>query len=70
LKCSIIGHHFGIMKEEKKIVMCAWIGDGELCHQPAMPGKSYCAKHQDRMYMTLPMEMADYIIDKETKDTD
>lgn len=54
--------------EEKNV--CIWVGDGEGCRQPTIYGKSYCEQHQDRMYLTLLPEMAQYIIEKELKDTD
>jgi len=54
--------------EEKNV--CIWIGDGEGCRHPTMYGKAYCEQHHDRMYLTLLPEMAQYIIDKELKDTD
>jgi len=47
------------------IRVCAWIGDGEGCRHPTIFGKAYCEKHQDRMYLTMPPEMAQYIVDKE-----
>ncbi len=57
-------------KEERKSIICVWIGDGERCRHPAMYGKSYCEVHHDRMYITMPTEMATYIIEKELKETD
>lgn len=59
--------HHGVpyMKQEKQIVVCQWIGDGEHCRHPTMLGKSYCEKHHERMYLTLLPEMADYLIEKE-----
>jgi len=57
------------MEEEKKNIICVWIGDGEHCRHPAMYGKSYCEVHHDRMYITMPPEMANYIIEKELKET-
>jgi hypothetical protein len=33
-----------------------------------MYGKYYCEVHYDRVYLTMPPEMADYIIEKELKD--
>lgn len=56
--------------EERKSITCVWIGDGELCRHPTMYGKSYCEIHHDRMYVTMPTEMATYIIEKELKETD
>ena len=56
------------MKQEETNV-CTWIGEGEGCKHPAIYGKSYCEKHQDRMYLKLFPEMADYIIEKELNDT-
>lgn len=56
-------------KEEKKNNICVWIGDGEHCRHPTMFGKSYCEVHHDRMYTTMPSEMANYIIEKELKET-
>ena len=47
--------------------MCKWVGEGECCQHHSIPGKSYCEKHYDRMYLTLFPEMADYIIEKELK---
>jgi hypothetical protein len=52
-------------EEEKESYICVWIGDGECCRHPTMYGKSYCEEHHDRMYTTMPNEMANYIIDKE-----
>jgi len=54
-------------KEEEKSVICQWIGEGEGCRHPAMYNKSYCEVHHDRMYVVMPPEMADYIIEKELK---
>jgi len=51
--------------EKEEITICRWIGDGEKCRHPAMLGKSYCERHHDRVYLTMPPEMADYIIEKE-----
>lgn len=53
-----------IMNEIDRQV-CAWIGDGEGCRHPTVFGKAYCEQHHDRMYLTMPPEMAQYIIDKE-----
>lgn len=53
--------------EERKSIICAWIGDGENCRHPTVYGKSYCEVHYDRMYLTMPSEMANYIIEKELK---
>jgi hypothetical protein len=52
---------------KKETNTCVWIGDGEMCHQPIILDKSYCERHHNRMYDTMPAEMADYIIDKETQ---
>ena len=30
--------------------MCTWIGEGEGCTKPSMPGKSYCAEHYALVY--------------------
>lgn len=49
---------------------CKWIGEGEHCEMVSLPGKSYCAKHHDRVYLTLLPEMATYIIEKELKPLD
>ena len=59
-------HHGAFLREimESKSV-CVWVGDGEGCRHPTMYGKSYCEQHQDRMYITLLPEMAEYIIEKE-----
>jgi hypothetical protein len=45
--------------------ICQWIGEGEKCRHPSIFGKSYCETHHDRIYLTMPPEMATYIIDKE-----
>lgn len=58
-------HHGALFMEDKIKTMCEWIGEGEGCRHPTIFGKSYCEKHQDRMYLTLLPEMADYIIEKE-----
>lgn len=50
-------------------VTCLWVGDGNGCRHPAMYGKSYCEVHHNRVYLTMFPEMADYIIEKELKDT-
>lgn len=50
---------------ERKV--CAWIGDGEGCRHPTIYGKSYCENHHDRVYTTMFIEMAEYIIEKELK---
>ena len=62
------GTIFDIMNEEKRSVICAWIGGGECCRHPTMYGKSYCEVHHDRMYTTMLPEMANYIIEKELKE--
>ena len=54
-----------IMNEEK----CTWIGDGENCQKDAVSGRSYCERHHNRMYIVLLPEMADYIIEKELKES-
>lgn len=46
---------------------CQWVGDGTGCRRPTMLGKSYCEEHHDRVYLTMPVEMANYIIEKELK---
>jgi hypothetical protein len=56
------------MKSQDKPTICTWIGDGEKCHHPTIYGKSYCETHHDRMYLTMPPEMANYILEKELKD--
>ena len=57
-------------EEEKEEInkICRWIGDGEGCREPTIYRKSYCERHHDRVYLEMPPEMADYIIDKELKD--
>jgi len=45
--------------------ICQWIGEGEGCRCPTIYGKAYCETHYDRVYLTLPFEMAVYIIEKE-----
>ena len=54
-----------VKQEQKETIVCQWIGDGEKCRHPAMYGKSYCETHHERVYLTMPPEMADYIIEKE-----
>jgi hypothetical protein len=50
--------------------ICTWIGcDNEKCLHPAIPYKSYCATHYDRMFLILLPEMADYIIEQELNST-
>lgn len=44
---------------------CQWVGSGETCNQPVLDGTSYCKAHHRRVYLILPVEMADYIIEKE-----
>lgn len=56
------------MKQEEKILVCKWIGEGEGCRHPTVFGKSYCERHNNRMYETYYPEMADYLIEKELKD--
>jgi hypothetical protein len=51
-----------------KINRCKWIGYGEKCNCNALIGKSYCLKHQDRIYERHSEEMATYIVDKEIKE--
>jgi hypothetical protein len=41
-----------------------------MCKSSTIRGKSYCAKHHDRVYLTLLPEMATYIIEKELKPVD
>ena len=53
-------------KEEKSLI-CQWIGDGEGCRYQTIHGRSYCEVHHDRMYVVMPPEMADYIIEKELR---
>lgn len=48
--------------------VCCWIGDDEGCREPAIVGKSYCETHYDRVYLTMPEEMANFLIEKELKD--
>jgi hypothetical protein len=48
---------------------CEWIGDDEGCTNSVKPGKSYCEKHYDRIYLKLLPEMANYIVDKEVNET-
>lgn len=48
-------------------VVCAWIGNGEGCRCPTIFGKAYCEQHHDRIYLTVPFEMAQHIIDEEVK---
>jgi len=45
--------------------VCLWIGRGEGCRHPAMWRKSYCEDHYSRIYLTIPPEMAEYIVDNE-----
>ena len=45
--------------------VCAWIGYGEGCRQPTLLGKSYCEEHNNRVYSTMPKEMAIFIIEKD-----
>lgn len=54
------------MKSQNNV--CTWIGEGEGCRHPTLYGKSYCEKHQDRIYLKILPEMADYIIEKELND--
>jgi len=49
---------------------CKWIGEGEKCAKASLPGKAYCARHHERVYLTLLPEMATYIIEKELKPVD
>jgi hypothetical protein len=57
------------MNEKEEInKVCRWIGDGEGCREPSIYRKSYCERHFNRVYLEIPPEMADYIIDKELKD--
>lgn len=44
---------------------CQWIEGDAFCKCPAIPSKSYCITHHKQVYLTLPAEMADYIIEKE-----
>jgi hypothetical protein len=55
-------------EKEKVNTICCWIGDGEGCRHPTMYGKSYCETHHDRVYLVMPPEMADYILNKELED--
>jgi hypothetical protein len=45
--------------------ICEWIGAGEFCRQPTIFGKCYCESHNGRVYLNLPSEMADYLINQE-----
>jgi hypothetical protein len=45
------------------------MGDDEGCTNSVKPGKSYCEKHYDRVYLKLLPEMANYIVDKEVNET-
>jgi hypothetical protein len=54
------------MRDNRNV--CAWVGDGEGCRHPTIYGRLYCECHQDRMYMTMPPEMANYIIEQELRD--
>lgn len=45
--------------------ICKWIGDNEFCRSITILGRSYCEKHNDRMFVSLYPEMADFILDKE-----
>ena len=47
---------------------CKWVGDEFSCCLEPVFKKSYCEKHYARVYVELTPEMADYIIEKETKD--
>lgn len=49
---------------------CKWIGEGEGCTEPAVRKKSYCEKHCDRVYLRILPEMAEYIIEKELKESE
>lgn len=61
-------HHINRMQEIKYNSTCSWIdADIGTCNHVSIPGKSYCKAHYDRMYLTMPPEMAQYIIDKEVK---
>jgi hypothetical protein len=46
---------------------CEWIGEDEGCNKTAIPAKSYCATHYERIYLTVLPEMATYIVEKELK---
>ena len=48
-----------------RIQVCQWVEDGDVCRQPTLFGKSYCETHHSRVYLTVPTEMADYLIDQE-----
>ena len=50
--------------------VCAWVGDGEGCRHPTIFGKAYCENHNERMYTTMPPEMANYIIEQELKESE
>lgn len=52
----------------KGSAVCQWIGDGEGCRHPTVPGKSYCEDHYNRIYLVMFPEMAEYIIEKELED--
>ncbi len=54
--------------QKKEIHTCEWVGDNEGCSNLVVHGKSYCQKHQDRIYLKVLPEMADFIIDKEVND--
>jgi len=53
------------MKEKET---CKWIGEGEGCKAHTLPKKSYCQRHYVRVYDVYLTEMADYVLDKETKE--
>ena len=43
---------------------CTWIEGQTNCHKPAIQNKSYCDVHQKRAYLTLPVNMADFLIEQ------
>ena len=47
---------------------CLWHEDGNSCEKPSLKGKSYCDLHYKRVYLDVPSEMADFIIEKEIKE--
>ncbi len=48
---------------------CKWIEVDHICKNSAINGKPYCLAHCSRAYISVPPEMADYIIEQELKST-